>query len=116
MRGVGVLLVFILGILHFDKEVYVEIVHVLREIFGGGKVGGNVVQRELETHVGMLTVVSEERGVQRGLGDVVVGGELGHRKVGGQIFLLVGDIIPEVLFHDSVGSFGLAIYLWVEGS
>lgn len=59
--AVGVLLVFVLDVLHLDKKVLVEVAHICRKLVGKGRVGHDIVKRELEPHTSVLFLVGEER-------------------------------------------------------
>lgn len=106
------MLVFILGITHFDVKRIVKVIHVFGELEGEGKTDGNGFFLDLRTHAWVLFVLGEQGGFRH----VVVGAEFGHREVDCSIVLLVEYVITKVLFHDSVGTLRLFIRLGMDGS
>lgn len=112
---VSILLMLKLGTSDFGTEVVEDGGHGGLDLFGikSGRVGR--VRKVGGCHTGVASVVGEEGGHAGGLRGGVVAGELGEGKERLPVVLLVTDKRPEVLFHDGVHAFGLAISLWVEG-
>ena len=80
---------------------------VLGSDSGAQRLGG------FESQAGVLTTIGEERGSQGSRRGGVVGGELSARSLFSPVILYVVDEGTEVVFHDRICSFCLAIGLGV---
>lgn len=83
--------------------------HALTIYLGGGR------RRVEEVHTRVVAMLDQEGRGSSGFRDVIIGGKPGHALERGAVFLLPGDVGAQGLFHDSIGSLGLALRLMVEG-
>lgn len=113
--GIGILFLPGLGVAHFQLQELVKVVYSGGEGFRGleDRCGG--VHGELKAHAWVDAIVGQEGSRLSCFRDVVVACELPHREIGRPAFLLLEDVVSEVLLHNRVGPLCLPNCLWVEG-